>query len=173
MNSNTNFFNLLNKINFNNQAKIKIFKKILTFSVFSLFLGFVCGNLFGTFLGYFRNYTNWDGFIIMTTILIIEFINYLNYKKDDKFSKKTSNKPNNFSNLITPDELKINNNYNFEKNTKLNTDLRINKTTKNQKFSNIFLVNKLGKKKHFLKFLNFYKIGLLLGFFIDAFKVGS
>lgn len=39
-----------------------------TKSIFALFLGFISGNLFGTFLNFFRNYTNWDGFIIIVTI---------------------------------------------------------------------------------------------------------
>ena len=142
MTSTTNFFRQINKLKIQIQTKISIFQNIVIFSLFSLFLGFVMGNLFGTFLNTFRNLLNWDGLIISMTILIIEFINYLNYKKKAV-------------NLIL----------------KKNSNTLVNE----RPFETLFtLVNKKMKTKlNFIKFLNFYKIGLLLGFFIDAFKVGS
>lgn len=84
MNSNTKFFRQLNKLSFQIKKKSWIFQNLLIFSLFFLFLGFVFGNLFGTFLNFFRGFLNWDGLIIGSTILIIEFINYLNYKKQFK-----------------------------------------------------------------------------------------
>ena len=90
MTSTTNFFRQINKIKIKIQTKILIFQSIVIFSLFSLFLGFVMGNLFGTFLNSFRNLINWDGLIISLTILIIEFINYLNYKKKTFFEKKAT-----------------------------------------------------------------------------------
>ena len=142
MTSTTNFFRQINKLKIQIQTKISIFQNIVIFSLFSLFLGFVMGNLFGTFLNTFRNLLKWDGLIISMTILIIEFINYLNYKKKAV-------------NLIL----------------KKNSNTLVNE----RPFETLFtLVNKKMKTKlNFIKFLNFYKIGLLLGFFIDAFKVGS
>ena len=81
MNSTTKFFRQINKINVQIKKKIWVFQRNILFSVFSLFLGFVFGNLFGTFLNYFRNFLNWDGLIITITIFIVEFVNYLNYQK--------------------------------------------------------------------------------------------
>lgn len=111
---NTKFLKLLNFFRFNIINKLLFIEKNFVIYIFLLFLGFICGNLFGTFLIFFRYYIYWDGFIILLIILLIEFINYLTYIKKFKI-----------------------------------------------------------KNKIFFKFLNFYKIGLLLGFFIDSFKVGS
>ena len=128
---NTKFLKLLNSFYFNILNKFKLIEKYFIIYIFLLLLGFICGNLFGTFLIFFRFYTNWDGLIIILTILIIEFINFITYRKPFKY----------------------------------------------RKLNNFFL--KIYKKKNFFllfknfKFLNFYKMGLLLGFFIDAFKVGS
>lgn len=131
---NTKFLKLLNNFFlFNILNKFKSIKKNFVIYVFLLFLGFVCGNLFGTFVIFFRFYTPWDGFIILLIIIIIEFINFLIYT-------------------------------NFSKNYKLNIFFYNNKKTINKNFF-LFYKN--------FKFLNFYKMGLLLGFFIDAFKVGS
>ena len=128
MNSNTKFFRKLSKLNVLIKKKIQVFQKSVIFSIFSLFLGFVFGNLFGTFLNFFRRFLNWDGLIILITILIVELINYLNYRPSHK----------------------------------------------NQNLDFVILTDSKNKKQiNFVKILNFYKIGLLLGFFIDAFKVGS
>lgn len=145
MNSNTKFLKFLNKLTIKSQQKILVFENNFPISIFFLFLGFICGNLFGTFLNFFRNYTTWDGAIISLIILIIEFINYLNYTKKHNIIKKFI--------LIICNNIKF---LNVKTNKKI-----IRKQNQNLK-------NKL-----FLKFLNFSKIGLLLGFFVDAFKVGS
>jgi hypothetical protein len=80
MNSNTKFFRLISELAIRSRKKLWVFQNIVTVSIFTLFFGFVCGNLFGTFLNYFRNFVQWDGLIISLTILIIEFINYLNFR---------------------------------------------------------------------------------------------
>ena len=84
MNSNTKFVQLISQLTKGLKNKFWVFQTIITVSVFALFLGFVCGNLFGTFLNYFRNFVRWDGLIISFTILTIEFINYLNFKHSEK-----------------------------------------------------------------------------------------
>ena len=114
---NTKFLKLLNFFRFSIINKSIFIKNNFVIYVFLLFLGFICGNLFGTFLNFFRCFISWDGFIIILIILTIEFINYLIYTKSFKYKK---------NNII-----------------------------------------------NFFKFLNFYKMGLLLGFFTDSFKVGS
>jgi len=157
MNSNTKFFRLISELVIRSRKKLWVFQNIVTVSIFTLFFGFVCGNLFGTFLNYFRNFVQWDGLIISITILIIEFINYLNFSLtkallqtsnsgqwlqviQDKFTEQTPS----FSRDSIP-------------------------TTKKRLTANLSSLN----KPYWVKVLNFYKIGLLLGFFIDAFKVGS
>lgn len=154
MNSNTKTFRHINKLNFQIQKKIWVFQNIGVISIFFLFLGFVFGNLFGTFLDFFRNFLNWDGLIITITICLIEFINFLNYstKKKPKLKKNfKQNKKNWFHNPKPFSSQKVQPLLRFS-------------SLKNQELKNKFI---------FLKLLNFYKIGLLLGFFIDAFKVGS
>lgn len=118
-------------MNINIKKKLKIIKHNFVLYIFLLFLGFVCGNIFGTFLIFFRNLINWDGFIIILLIIKIEFINYLIYNKNIKH-------------------------FNFLQIKILEFFFKKCKIT--------FLP---------IKILNFYKIGLLLGFFTDAFKVGS
>lgn len=140
MTSNTPFFNQIHRLQFLLKKKMTFFKKIVILSLFFLFLGFVFGNLFGTFLNYFRSFTDWDGLIIIFILVIIEIINYLNYK-----SLKNGN-----SFLL-----------NFFSSRK-----NFGRRGNNQKDS----------RKHMnsiIKILHFSKIGLLMGFFIDAFKVGS
>lgn len=179
MNPNTKFVRELKKLSILIKKKIKVFQTNVIFSVFSLFLGFVFGNLFGTFLVFFRHFINWDVLIITTTILIIEFINYLNYNnKNNLRIEKTLHKMQSWRvNSTPPPDLKT------EKPKRQIRILNVFSTCfyildKNyQNTGNLaFIEKKLQKIKkqiNFIKILNFYKIGLLLGFFIDAFKVGS
>ena len=49
-----------------------------------------------------------------------------------------------------------------------------NLNNKTYSFTSFLSFSQLNQSKlQFIKIFNFYKIGLLLGFFIDAFKVGS
>nr|YP_009105832.1 hypothetical chloroplast RF20 [Koliella corcontica]AIT94532.1 hypothetical chloroplast RF20 [Koliella corcontica] len=90
-------------------------KNKFTINLFFLFIGFILGNTFGTFLNTLRQYFIWDGYIITLLLIFLEIINKLIY---------------------------------------------------NNQFINY-------KNKKAIKNLNFIKIGILFGFFIDAFKVGS
>ena len=109
---------------FETKNKYLFFKKYFSLGIFFLFLGFLLGNIFGTFLNLFRNYLIWDGLIVFFLIFFCEIVNYNIYTKKKKLSH------------IFPWSLK-------------------------------FPVAILWK------FLNYFKIGILFGFFIDAFKVGS
>lgn len=135
-------FTLIRQLGIQSKKKLSMFRNIVALSIFALFLGFVCGNLFGTFLNYFRHFFKWDGFIISITILFIEIINYITFKTGISFENQLAD------------------------------------------HSEILQKPNLGwRTRHFkqwslnpysgIKIVNFYKIGLLLGFFIDAFKVGS
>lgn len=164
MNSNTKIFKLVNQFTIQSKKKLWIFQKIVTISIFALFLGFICGNIFGTFLNFFRNFFKWDGLIIFLTILLIEFINYLTFKK-------INNKEEVFNNQL---KTKIDNKSNPIKNTK-NLKAKMLLKPLNQQDKKKIQTNVLSivTEYNFIKVINFYKIGLLLGFFIDAFKVGS
>ena len=64
--------------------RFKSIKKNFLIYIVLLLLGFICGSLFGTFLIFFRSYTDWDGFIILITVMLIEFVNVLIYVKSSK-----------------------------------------------------------------------------------------
>ena len=116
---------------FINQLKVYLsrknsfFKEVFSFALFTLFFGFLIGNLFGTFLNTIRSFIFWDGLIIFIILFIIELLNFILYNKYKRFFviyQKISYYPNN---------------------------------------------------QIIWKSLNYLKIGILFGFFIDAFKVGS
>jgi len=116
---------------FINQLKVYLnrknsfFKEVFSFALFTLFVGFLIGNLFGTFLNTIRSFIFWDGLIIFIILSIMEVLNFILYNKAKRFfviSQKISYYPN---------------------------------------------------TQIFWKSLNYLKIGIMFGFFIDAFKVGS
>lgn len=198
MNSNTTFFRLIDEFVIQSKTKLWIFQSIVTVSIFALFLGFVCGNLFGTFLNYFRNFVSWDGFIISLTILVIEFISYLNFRYPKDYSIRF---PNFFSFFFKRQPNRIKKSLDSKKLLSVQslpfafTKAKADKAFRQMLprfFDSLLLLQKQGRanlmvppsssdnysslaftKAKGIKILNFYKIGLLLGFFIDAFKVGS
>lgn len=97
----------LNQTNF-------VFQKRFVESLLYLFLGFMTGSTFGTFLGYIRPIVVWDGAIIFALLIAAEKIGKWVYHRNQK-----------------------------------------------------------NNKTQISKFVNCLKLGLFLGFFIDAFKVGS
>lgn len=169
MNSNTKFIRQITKINLQIQKKIWVFQNIGIFSVFFLFLGFIFGNLFGTFLESFRGFFNWDGFIIIFTICLGEFISYLNYSK-----KKVKTEPRyKFPSFLSyPFKIFLFAPKSQSKGSKFQAAAK-NKPQASFVRQSLNEKSKIFQKSTPLKILNFYKIGLFLGFFIDAFKVGS
>nr|YP_009367746.1 hypothetical chloroplast RF20 [Neodangemannia microcystis]ARK14799.1 hypothetical chloroplast RF20 [Neodangemannia microcystis] len=121
---------------FRNKFKF-IFLKF-TSSLFFLFLGFLIGNLFGTLVGFFREFL-WDGFIIVSLLLFFEAISYCHYK------------------------------FLIENNTFSNFPIK----TSSSVLDSRNLKPRISFFKFLIKRLNYLKLGVLLGFFIDAFKVGS
>ena len=75
------FFNKLSQVSNLFLSKIKNFSNYFLESACSFYLGFILGNLFGTFLTFFRNQIFWDGILLMTIILLFEFLNFIIYKK--------------------------------------------------------------------------------------------
>ena len=156
--------------------KEKIFTIQSGFSLvlFSLFAGFVFGNLFGTFLDMLSFYFIWSGFVGIFLILSIEIVNSLVYgaslsifyKKlyDNKIDDTTRGLNSPSSEQLSPITVA---------------------PTRYQGYTSSELVKRQGrarvKKMRLLpknilsceRGLNSFKIGLLFGFFVDSFKVGS
>jgi len=107
------------------KEKFLVFQTSFSSAIFFLFIGFLCGNLFGTFLSWIRTIIPWDGLIVLTLIFFIEVISYIRYHKGGR------------------------------------------------SFLILWTFPFYYQKRILWKSLNFLKIGLMLGFFIDAFKVGS
>ncbi len=115
----------INQLKFYLNRKFFFFKEVFSFALFTLFVGFLIGNLFGTFLNTIRYFIFWDGLIVFIILSIMELLNFILYNKAKRFfviSQKISYYPNN---------------------------------------------------QIIWKSLNYLKIGIMFGFFIDAFKVGS
>jgi hypothetical protein len=110
----TRLFRIIQDAPFKLNQPYFAFQKRFVQSLLFLFLGFMTGSTFGTFLGYIRPIVVWDGAIIFALLIAAEKIGKWVYQKT-----QTNN------------------------------------------------------KTQITKFVNCLKIGLFLGFFIDAFKVGS
>lgn len=132
------------------QKKLSFLKKDFSKMLCLLLLGFLTGNIFGSFLNTIRHCFIWDGFITFCLITFIEFISYLTYKRRREplrgYSKagdagKTNSLP----------------------------ELRFEKTASTV----AGILKQTNVCKTWFKFANLFKIGLLIGFFVDAFKVGS
>ncbi len=166
--------------NINNiiKKKMKYFKVYFAKYIFFLFLGFLLGNLFGSFLNIFNDLVIWNGFIILILLLSEEAISYLTYHSTKRITffrlnfidfyilkKKFSNyfiyHFNNYIKLFYRQK----NNFSKKENINLYNFVKINFGKIKQYF--------FCKKLFFIKSLNLFKIGILLGFFVDAFKVGS
>ena len=120
----TRFFSLLQKYTSYVIKRIQFLHNNLTLLLFLLFIGFLTGNIFGTFLNSLRPYLPWDGWIVIILVFTIEICNYATYHPP------------------------------------------------NRHFCVCIIHPKIIQKKIW-KFLNYFKLGLMVGFFIDAFKVGS
>lgn len=141
------FFNKLSQVSNLFFSKIKNFSNYFLESACSFYLGFILGNLFGTFLTFFRNQIFWDGFLLMTILLLFEFLNFIIYKKKDlpaasqdwSVPKKTGLRGEDPPPIV----------------------LRPRGPKPSSKFQKLFII------------LKNLQIGILFGLFIDAFKVGS
>ena len=140
------------------QRKNSFFKEVFSFALFTLFFGFLIGNVFGTFLNTIRSFIRWDGFIIFIILFIMEFYNCFLY---NRFFKKIRSIP--CSPCIPPFPRKV-----FPccwyKAKKLAHPFFVFFSYKQNLFTNNQMI---------WKTVNLLKIGVLFGFFIDAFKVGS
>lgn len=147
------------------ERKVNGLNKFFSITLFCLFLGFVLGNLFGTFLVGFRNVFPWDGFIIFSILGFIELVNYGIYQPrgERNFLSRSES-------LLTKGEERS------EPSVSPFSRSRFREATPSVMRSNTFSERRKGRRGWSTlvwKTFNFFKIGLLLGFFIDAFKVGS
>ena len=143
-----------------------MFTKQRNFSltVFSTLSGFLVANIFGTFLTVLRSCLGWDGFVVIGLILFVEAINFSVYRilKPSLLRSKefrAEERGTGAKNLEGQDS------------SKNRSRMSISKTLK--PFT-LFLLG-LSDRRSFLvcQLINSFKLGLLLGFFVEAFKVGS
>ena len=165
MKSNPRLLGVLMGGQFQIERKVNGLNTFFSTTLFCLFLGFVLGNLFGTFLVGFRNVFHWDGFIIFSILGFIELVNYGIYhpRGERNFLSRSES-------LLAEGEER------GEPSVSPFSRSRIREATPSVKRSNTFGEQKKGRRGWSTlvwKTFNFFKIGLLLGFFIDAFKVGS
>ena len=150
----------------NLKEKILTVQSSLSFVLFSLFTGFLSGNLFGTFLDKFRSYFLWNGFVGLFILLFIEIINALVYglsrREYGDFLKKK--KSVGVSSRLTKWQLEQN---------------ILSSKSQTYGFTNTPFF-KISPEEHWFytithikRTMNSFKIGLLFGFFVDSFKVGS
>ena len=167
------------------KKRFDFFKKNFTISVLFLFIGFFLGNIFGTFLNWLRHFIIWDGLLVFTLLLFFEIISSVVYQKNSTFLSPpvSTNKRfrTSFFDFLTKENIfyKIrlfperSKQVTILKNSTKSTDQLDFKI--NQKRLRYFLTI----NTYFLKslpiwrLLNCLKVGILFGFFIDAFKVGS
>ena len=198
--------------NFSNRVKEKVFtlQSSFSFVLFSLFTGFIFGNLFGTFLDTLRLYFFWNGFVGLFILLLVEALNSLIYKTKFFYgvNKKSFPKKDVFQkNSFQPQ-------YSWRKSRIQKDGQPLNGSSRNSqhavsflRFKNIPILGEIiaitgiiatfgctdftdctNFKQKFCKNVSFFlyqnvtpakrtmnsfKIGLLFGFFVDSFKVGS
>lgn len=199
MTSNTRLFLLIKQL-ISTFKKNFFFTKInFSNKLFLLFFGFLFGSLFGTLLPSFREKINWDGLITALIIFILEIISYIVYRSENKtFFVNSLVKTNAFTNLkkffekgvrIVKLTFKTMQEPEFEQfKTKTMVQPEQKTFVSSSKTNMLPLKKKAGgpsdpwknrfkhskiKQKIIFKNLNSFKIGVMLGFFIDAFKVGS
>ena len=150
------------------QKKNSFFKEVFSFALFTLFFGFLIGNLFGTFLNTIRSFILWDGLIIFLIILLMEFYNCFLY---NRFFKNISAIP---STKFEEDPCCFFSNNKAIKRVPL---AKKRSFLARERFPLFVLFsykqNLFPNNQMIWKTINLLKIGLLFGFFIDAFKVGS
>lgn len=155
------------------KKRFDFFKKNFSISVLFLFIGFFLGNIFGTFLNWLRHFIIWDGLLVFALLSFFEIISSIVYQKNSTFLSppvsinktfKTS-----FSDFFTR---KFKGVTIFKTSTKLTDQLNLEIDHKKLRYFltiNIYFFKSLS----IWRLLNCLKVGILFGFFIDAFKVGS
>ena len=199
----TRIFKNIKKSFFFFEKKIYFFKKTFSISILFLFIGFFLGNIFGTFLNWLRQFIVWDGLLIFALLSFFEIISSIVYQNNFTFaSQPVSTNKMFFSHFFGIKNLFLKINL-FRRKRKAmvalphlreapiisprrsatiaeSPDFLIEPTdqpilqTDNKKSKKFLTTNfYFFKSLPIWRFLNCLKVGILFGFFIDAFKVGS
>ena len=187
----TRFSSLTTKTVQSWRKKAFVFKTTFPVALFTLLLGFNTGNLFGTFLTALRFTLNWDGLIILLVLLFLECVSSLIYSQPFNRGSNKQTDPVCLRGDCQPALLSSNKQENNcqgctrsfalggqvdDKQWRQKRRAVIKSRVANggggacDKPPPPFLVL---PATSFYKGLNYFKIGLMLGFFVDAFKVGS
>ena len=152
-------------------TKSDFLSKRFSITLITIFVGFLTGNVFGTFLTKLREFIYWDIFIVFLILAFCEFTSFLMYTKQEiRFGEGDFDlsrgegargrggggvsPPSTPQHPLAPPKPLV---------TK---QLNGFWSYINFKYKHIYF-------QKFIKLLNSFKIGLLFGFFVDAFKVGS
>jgi hypothetical protein len=143
-----------------------MFTKQRNFSliVFSTLSGFLVANVFGTFLTVLRSFLVWDGFIIIGLVFLVEAINLSVYRifKPSLLRSKEFRGEESLSMATDTKDFK------GQDPSKERSRVVLSKTLP------LFLLGLFDRRGYlFCQLVNSFKLGLLLGFFVEAFKVGS
>jgi hypothetical protein len=188
----TRIFKNIKKSFFFLERKFHFFKKTFSISILFLFIGFFIGNIFGTFLNWLRHFIVWDGLLIFALLSLFEIISSIVYQENFTFaSQPVSTNKMFFSHLFVTKNLFLKIKL-FRRKLKATItprgsapitegpDFTIKPTnqstlqTDNKKSKKFLTINLyFFKSLPIWRFFNCLKIGILFGFFIDAFKVGS
>ena len=153
------------------QESWSVIRNRLLYGISFLFFGFLLGNLFGTFLSLIRMVLPWDGFIVIIILFFMELISYSRYH-----SQKLRFLGIWKSTIVSRDDARI------VEDTKddvvWNSVLSRIGCFANKKTTPGFFIfcERSTQTSYFFnrsRACNSFKIGFLLGFFIDAYKVGS
>ena len=168
----TKLFRNVNKIFYTLKERLLVVQNSFSLALFALFLGFLCGNLFGTFLDTLRVYFIWNGFVAFIILLFIEMINFFVYKISLTEKINTNlplafNKTRGFQSLarVTPKGWL----YSPQKgqSNSRGYNIKVQRKGRDVRFAGV------SETSYIERSMNAFKIGLLFGFFIDSFKVGS
>ena len=146
-----------------------MFTKQRNFSliVFSTLSGFLVANIFGTFLTVLRSCFGWDGFIVIGLIFFVEAINLSVYRifKLSLLRSKEFRAEGSVSIAIDAKDLE------GQDSSRDRSRMGISKILKSFTLFSLGLSDR--RSFLFCQLVNGFKLGLLLGFFVEAFKVGS
>lgn len=156
----------------NDSLTWSVVRKRLSYGLSFLFFGFLIGNLFGTFLPLIRIIIPWDGLIVLILLFFMELISYSRYTISNREFLGIWKSPmirQYDTSLANEDESSIFLHPFFDDKGMslgvINEQGTAAKGKSQQRFQNFFL-NRWNR-------CNYFKLGFLLGFFIDAYKVGS
>jgi hypothetical protein len=172
---------LLRQVTLSFQNRIRPFRDSFSLILFSLLFGFLLANIFGTFLNILRDAVSWDGFVILGILLFVEMTNYLTYPRGS-WATPGPRRPKGMGGRSPPkaqgpplgDRRRggqaLGGRGPHAEQSLEGPPLGDNRGGRaRHRASKATIANREG----IYRIVNSFKIGLLLGFFVEAFKVGS